>query len=51
MDGEALVKRLAKRPGGVMVISDNGSYPDFEVNKDTPLDVVGRIRAIVKVMK
>ncbi len=51
MDGEALVKRLAKRPGGVMVISDNGSYPDFEVSRDTPLDVIGRIRAVVKVVK
>ena len=51
MDGDALVKRLAMRPGGVMVISDNGSYPDFEVSKDTPLDVVGRVRAIVKVIK
>lgn len=50
LDGESLVKRLSKRPAGVMVISDNTRYPAFEVSEEAELDVVGRVRAVVKLM-
>jgi phage repressor protein C with HTH and peptisase S24 domain len=51
LDNEALVKRLSKRPSRVMVISDNPQYPAFEVTGETPLDVVGRVRAVVKLVR
>jgi len=51
LEDEALVKRLSKRPAGIMVISDNPQYPAFEVTGETPLDVVGRVRAVVRLVR
>lgn len=51
LEDEALVKRLSKRPAGLMVISDNPQYPAFEVTGETPMEVVGRVRAVVKVVR
>jgi len=43
LDGHGLVKRLSKRPGAVLVISDNPKYSPFEARPEE-IEVVGRAR-------
>ena len=40
-DGVLLVKRLARVPGGVELVSDNAAYPPIAID-GTP-DIVGRV--------
>ncbi len=52
MDGGAYVKRLAKRPKGLSVISDNKVYESFDVDPEADgVAIVGRVRSIHRVLK
>lgn len=51
LNNEALVKRLSPSMVGINTISDNIKYPVLEITPKENLAVVGRVRAIVKVIK
>jgi len=52
MDGEGFVKRLTRRPGRLVVLSDNGAYHPFEESLESQaLSVVGRVRCAVRKME
>lgn len=43
-DGGLSAKRIQRAPDGTLYIrSDNPAYLDFTVNKDTPLNIIGRL--------
>lgn len=48
----AYVKRLAVRPQGLRVISDNKAYDAYDVNPESEgVTVVGRVRCVLKVVR
>jgi len=51
MGGEGFVKRLTKRPGKIVIISDNPKYPPQEEAEDSQdIQIIGRVHcAITKV--
>jgi phage repressor protein C with HTH and peptisase S24 domain len=52
MDGEGFVKRLSRRPGRMVVHSDNTAYLPFEESIESQaLNVVGKIRCAVRKME
>lgn len=52
MDDGAYVKRLAKRPRGIRVISDNKAYESYDVEPERDgVKVIGRVRCILKVVR
>lgn len=52
MDGALAVKRLARRPGGVAIVSDNPAYPAIHVAGDGPaIDIVGRVIRLTRLLR
>jgi phage repressor protein C with HTH and peptisase S24 domain len=52
MDGEGFVKRLTRRPGRLVIISDNSVYHPYEESLESQaLRVVGRVRCAVRKME
>ena len=49
MNGDGYVKRLAKRPGKIVVISDNAKYPPHEESTENEsIEIVGRVHCAIK---
>jgi hypothetical protein len=47
--GDGLVKRVAKAPGKVVVISDNPKYPSYEISGDSQdFELIGRVHCAIK---
>ena len=45
MDGSGFVKRLSRKPGKLVVISDNPRYETYEVPLDTDdIRIIGKVR-------
>ena len=48
MDGSGFVKRLSRKPGKLVVISDNPHYETYEVPLDTDdIRIIGKVRGVV----
>ena len=48
MDGSGFVKRLSRKPGKLVVISDNPRYETYEVPLDTDdIRIIGKVRGVV----
>lgn len=48
MDGSGFVKRLSRKPGKLVVISDNPRYEPYEVPLDTDdIRIIGKVRGVV----
>lgn len=52
MSGEGFVKRLSKKPGKIVIISDNEKYPAYEESEDSDdIQIIGRVHcAITKIV-
>jgi len=51
MDGDGYVKRLSKRPGKIVVISDNAKYPAHEEPAESEcIEVIGRVHCAMKLI-
>jgi phage repressor protein C with HTH and peptisase S24 domain len=50
--GEGFVKRLTKRPGKLVIISDNPKYPTREEPEESQdIQIIGRVRCAIKEME
>jgi phage repressor protein C with HTH and peptisase S24 domain len=51
MSGAGFVKRITKRPGKLVIISDNPKYPPQEEPEESgDIEIIGRVHcAIIKV--
>ena len=48
MDGSGFVKRLSRKPGKLVVISDNPRYEPYEVPLDTDdIRIIGKVRGVL----
>ena len=48
MDGSGFVKRLSRKPGKLVVISDNPRYETYEVPFDTDeIRIIGKVRGVL----
>ena len=48
MDGSGFVKRLSRKPGKLVVISDNPHYETYEVPLDTDeIRIIGKVRGVL----
>jgi len=52
MSGEGFVKRLSKKPGKIVIISDNEKYPAYEESEASDdIQIIGRVHcAITKIV-
>jgi phage repressor protein C with HTH and peptisase S24 domain len=52
MSGEGFVKRLTKRPGKIVIISDNPKYPPQEEPEESEdIQIIGRVHCALKEME
>lgn len=52
IDGALAVKRLMRRPGGVVIISDNPAYPVIEIaDGEDGLEVIGRVIRLTRLLR
>lgn len=51
MDGCGFVKRISRRPGRVVIISDNPIYEPFEIPlEDESVRIIGRVQCVLHVL-
>jgi len=52
MSGDGYVKRLTKRPGKIVIISDNPKYPQQEEPEESQdIKIIGRVHCAIKQME
>lgn len=48
MDGSGFVKRLSRKPGKIVIISDNPHYEPFEISlEDESVKIIGKVRGVI----